>query len=124
MKINQISYKPITDIVFTLAEIELLVKCANGHYDSKCKETVTTGGLLYIMRRRIGFHLSGANKLDPFTHELTFSEIDLLSKIVEVGQYIPDKAECALSMTMSIDFHKIVEMINAVAVKPFKSTAF
>jgi hypothetical protein len=124
MKIHQISYKPVTDIVFTLPEIELLVKCANGHYDSKCKETTLTGGLLYVLRRRIGFHLSGANKLEQFTHDLTFGEIDLLSKIIEVGQYIPDKSECTLSLIMSAEFGKIAGMINEVAVKPFKPTAF
>lgn len=39
MKIHQISYKPVTDIVFTLPEIELLVKCAN-----ETGSETTTGG--------------------------------------------------------------------------------
>jgi hypothetical protein len=91
MKLTEISFKPIAHIKVTAEEIALMCECADKHYDGK--DATRQGNILCTMRN------CEAN-VPGYAHSLTFRELDLLAKILEVGPM--DKAKIAFGLSLEI----------------------
>ena len=87
---------PEAHVVFTDAEIALLVECSAHHYDAACKEASQVGGFLHGIQTRAK-HSSG------LPYPLSCSELDLLSKVLEAGEQLSlEKAKTAMALKVEI----------------------
>jgi hypothetical protein len=98
MKNTKISFEAVALLTFSLAEIVMLKKCADMHYDFRCKSMIqdplsVTGyafpetGLLLKMEACV------KNVGEGYEHMLTWMEIDLLNKTVEQAFWMPEYRE-------------------------------
>lgn len=93
MKLSAIEFRPHGRFTFSLEEVKLAMECSAKHYDSRCKMAGEQGGFIYGMNNRAEF-----NAADE--HTLTVDQIDTLSKVMEVGEYLPDLAKRKASFEM------------------------
>lgn len=81
MNLVEITFSPTAHVEITLEELSVMIACAKAHYDSRCKEAAEVGGLLFGMGNRYDTEPSAV-------HPLSWRDLDLLSKILEVGGYL------------------------------------
>lgn len=77
MKIDSIIYSPLAVCVFSRADMELLIRCSESHYDWTCRSLSLPGGQLYGLRNRFA---------EDDTHaemRVNIPEVDLLCKVAE-----------------------------------------
>lgn len=82
------------EVFLTVAEVEILMKCSAGHYDGVCQQAGKPGGFIY------GFHNQAmyfpGDKAE-ISVKLSWRELDLLAKVLEIGQYFPVDEEQAVT---------------------------
>jgi hypothetical protein len=96
MRHMRTSFTPIAEIEFCKAEIDLMIECSIKHYDAACRQAGAEGGFLYGMKNRYSLIQSIIEEVPTgspqiCTHRLKPGQLDTLTKIVEVGQYLPEQ---------------------------------
>ena len=95
MQLKSIVFLPEAHVVFTDAEIALLVECSTHHHDAACQEASQVGVLHGIQTR--AKHSSG------LPYPLSCSDLDLLSKVLEAGEQLSlEKAKTAMALKAEI----------------------
>jgi hypothetical protein len=78
---DRIVYEPRARVTLDHDDVEALARCAENHYDHRCRAAGERGGLVYGMRTRMGFaREDGQTTID---RTLASDEVDLLIKIAE-----------------------------------------
>lgn len=86
---------------FTLAQIELMIKCSTHHYDATCRAASAppvypppdqTNGMLSSWRRKAEFYMEHPveDGIKPIKTLATWGQLDLLLKIMENTYCLPD----------------------------------
>lgn len=71
-----------------LEAVELMMKCAEHHYDATCRETMAQGGILFTWQRRI----KNMQKMKlPKEVTATSRDLDLLLKVMEFRPTLTDR---------------------------------
>lgn len=78
MKVEKFIYIPRVIVTFTKEDVGLMIVEAQRHYDSSCRLTAESGGLLAIMMNFMTF-----TERDIDTTSLSLHDVDLLSKVTE-----------------------------------------
>jgi len=102
-----IYFEPVGQFRFEPDEIELMIECSQMHYDHKCqmagRESSEGLGLLVGLRN---YH---RNTADSF-YKLRWRDLDLMAKILEVGQYAGEekgKASFGLMLVLKRAMHAL-----------------
>lgn len=117
MNLQEITFKPIAHVAFTRAEINLMIKCSYKHYDAVCRnagcpaEHHAGDGFLYKMAMR-ELNVSACH------HQLTFDKLDILAKILEVGQYLHDAFESTQARDLYVAIRKVLARLNETLPSP------
>lgn len=82
---KRFNFKVMTEVEFTTADIDCLVKSSEAHYDHTCQALSKTGGLLHLMRAALWPDRKTA------TYELSMSELDLLCKTASLQLHGDDE---------------------------------
>lgn len=88
MKSIVIYGRPEFVIPLKTAHIDLLIHCSKIHYDSNCKQASMEGGFVFGWKNAIEF-VKKYDSIDEYPAQVTFSQLDLMSKILESAN-----AEC------------------------------
>jgi hypothetical protein len=82
MKHITTGFTPYVNLSFTDHEIEVMIYCAQHHYDLKCNKLVKSDGMLFKMKKL-------QDACGPtVTHTLEFQDMDTINKALEIGSMI------------------------------------
>ena len=82
---------------FTDDELDTLNVCSHGHYDGRCKEASEQGGIIY-----------GLSNMGGHRH-FSFRELDLLAKILEQPNVIPESIDLRAAIVRELGYIEISE---------------
>jgi hypothetical protein len=93
-EISKVQFDPRVVISFTVAELDVLMKCSAAHYDLTCREMSAVGGTIYGLRNRTlafvevrdqhGDCSAGLSNDAVESWPLSFHEVDLMAKCCEI----------------------------------------
>ncbi len=95
-----------------------MLACSTHHYDSVCAryalewdEWTRKPGLIYGMINAMKGGFGGS-------HTLTFCELDTLAKILEVGQYFPEREKGSQAFSLNFAIRAVLRELNESGVEP------
>lgn len=108
MKLAQLFYIPEACVEFTQADINLLMKSSQGHYDRLCRSLSENGGLIYGLN-----NAARTSETGLADRNCTLRDIDVLRKIMEMppglrGTKHVDEVQAFLAET----FNKLSDEYN------------
>ena len=115
MRLSYISFQPTIDVILTEEEIQVCIQCAKNHYDARCKATVGTKEKPGLLDRMLTI-ASNSSLID--TQRLTWSEVDTLAKVVEVGLHLPDREVAKKAYGLGMAFHRALNEMRGALPQP------
>lgn len=110
MIFNSISFKPIAHLRFDLAEVSVLRRLAESHYDSKVKALANPDrGLL---KRLYNFTRNTAGDDTPAFYKFSWDDIDTLAKACEESQYLTTPKQREIGLDLGWRFHQVLRAMR------------
>ena len=104
MNVTQVQLSATVYVQISLRELDTMTSCAVNHYDHKVKSMADQGGVLYGIRNRFVKDES-LNPLSEVNVGLTFVDLDLMAKALEIGSSLPS----AKKQIMAFGLHERVQ---------------
>jgi hypothetical protein len=123
MKATGVDLKVVVDLRFTDAELRVLGRCSDMHYDYKCQsanfdtskvQNPLDIGLIVKMRN---YHRNTGTPTAGEGYRLEWGDIDTLTKICEMGFNAPVAVgleDAKIATGLMFGFKRILERMNAV----------
>lgn len=111
MRFDRISFTPIAHLRFDLAEISVMRRMAEAHYDLKCKRLADQDkpGLLIKL---YNFTRNTRGDSTPAFYKFTWDDIDTLAKTCEGAQYLHTEKQREIGFDLGWRFHQILRAMR------------
>lgn len=100
MQHTDTTFDPVFHFRFTREEVGLMIECSQKHYDAVCKTASECGGFLYGINNKLDF--------GPNDCSLKWRELDILCKILEVGNYLDTMEKRGATFVLSLGLRRVL----------------
>lgn len=113
MKVT-ISARTQFSVPLTEQHLQDLFRCAEHHYDARCRQYGREGGLVQVWLRRYKFTSELPEfKPEDFVVVCSWQDLDTCAKILEVGRYDADAGVRDRTMELGRQFSALLRLGNA-----------
>jgi hypothetical protein len=109
---NMISFASFAYLRFSPEEIDVMKKCARGHYDHKCKMLVHRQAPIGLLIRVENYHRNTATDPSPSYYKFSWDDLDTITKACEAAQYLYRKKEREIGFDLHWKFRQVLRAMS------------
>ena len=119
MKLNSIRFSPTAWVSFTVPELEVLEDCSSKHYDGVCRSLTEQGGAIRNIRNSMSLNEGPLD--ESAVHFLSFRDLDLFGKLLEVSVSFSDAKAIEVASELSRSLSELRQELNTRTTQANKS---